>query len=199
MKKVLVSLLVGITIVGLIGCGSKEVEGDKQVSEENKQIAEEVQEVEDTEEKTEIEEEDYYLENEMVECTSPQIEGKYYISLSAKVVPPLMGGDRDEAIQINMEVYNESFKGSTSYNGEVLIDIVMPDLSSSTGTVKVKDENNHILTECMGIIGEEITLPVPISIGESATISNVYPMVDGDYIYVKYLRLDKEFKLKINR
>ena len=199
MKKVLVSLLVGITMVGLIGCGSKEVEGDKQVSEENKQVAEEVQEVEDTEEKTEIEEGDYYLENEMVECTSPQIEGKYYISLSAKVVPPLMGGDRDEAIQINMEVYNESFKGSTSYNGEVLIDIVMPDLSSSTGTVKVKDENNHILTECMGIIGEEITLPVPISIGESATISNVYPMVDGDYIYVKYLRLDKEFKLKINR
>ena len=72
----------------------------------------------------EIEEEDYYLENEMVECTSPQIEGKYYISLSAKVVPPLMGGDRDEAIQINMEVYNESFKGSTSYNGEMLIENV---------------------------------------------------------------------------
>ena len=199
MRKVLVSLLVGITIVGLIGCENKEYERDKQVAEENKQVIEEVQEAEDVEKETEVEEKDYYLENEMVECTSPQIEGKYYISLSAKVVPPLMGGGRDEAIQINMEVYNESFKGSVSYDGEVLIDIVMPDLSSSTGTVKVKDENNHILTECMGVIGEEIILPIPVSIGESATISNVYPMVDGDYIYVKYLRLDKEFKLKINR
>ena len=214
MKKNLVLgliLTLGLTMVGCTNNNKTAVDTSNTNKVTEEAVVKEAEAPNDAEEFVdEVVEEEYYNGGEDI-LVETQV-GDYSINITAKIVDTpeywLEEAQSDKLLLISIDHSNISFKnGKIDYNFNTFEDVVILDMydMAYSGFLKVKDPDNNILnitafnyTE--GGINHSIA--TPCAIGERANVKATWNIENADnldYVMVKFNRLDKEIKVKVER
>ena len=208
MKKNLVLGLILTLGLTMVGCTSNNKSTNKVTDEA---IVKETEEPSNVEESLDEEvKEDYYNGGEDI-LVKTEI-GDYTINITAKIVDTpeywLEEAQSDKLLLISIDHSNISFKnGKIDYNFNTFEDVVILDMyeMAYSGFLKVKDPDNNILKiTAFNYTEGEInhSIATPCAIGEKANVKatwNVENIDNLDYVIVKFNRLDKEIKVKVER
>ena len=216
MKKNLVLGLILTLGLTMVGCTNN----NKPTTDTNniKTTDKAVDEVEkETEEPSNVEEsldeevkEDYYNGGEDI-LVKTEI-GDYTINITAKIVDTpeywLEETQSDKLLLISIDHSNISFKnGKIDYNFNTFEDVVILDMydMAYSGFLKVKDPDNNILKiTAFNYTEGEInhSIATPCAIGEKANVKATWNIENADkldYVMIKFNRLDKEIKVKVEK
>lgn len=203
MKRVLIGLIILGVLSSVVSCTKKETIKNTQEKEITIEDNEKNVEAVSKKDNQELEAEDkleteYYEIGESVEVTDER--GTYYFSIvEAKILPP-KEDCRDSVLQISWEVKNKDFNGwEKDASGNVIDEgFVCVDYLS----LKVKDGNNYVLPPMSsGWDGDWIS-EVKLYHGENGIFSHTFIINDTsklDYVYVDFVRLDKEFRVNVTQ
>ena len=138
--------------------------------------------------------------------------GDYTINITAKIVDTpeywLEETQSEKLLLISIDHSNISFKnGKIDYNFNTFEDVVILDMyeMAYSGFLKVKDPDNNILKiTAFNYTEGEInhSIATPCAIGEKANVKATWNIENADnldYVMVKFNRLDKEIKVKVER
>ena len=201
MKKLLIILLMGISLVGCGNTANKNETADETVtidSQDNVEIS--------TDENTtsnEIVETEYLNEGEKFLADTEK--GQYEFTVLSAEYLGVHSGDtnNDQRLKITFEIDNISFNGRAldSSGNEVETGCV----AIEARDLKVKDDSNYIL-EVMstGWDNDMTNYDVDVAKGEKAIKTYTWKLrdVNTEYVYISFSRMtdeNKEFKVKVNR
>lgn len=207
MKKNLVLgliLTLGLTMVGCTSNKSNNKATEEAIVEET-EVSNNIEESIDK-----VVEEEYYNGGEDI-LVETEI-GDYTINITAKIVDTpeywLEEAQSDKLLLISIDHSNISFKnGKIDYNFNTFEDVVILDIydMAYSGFLKVKDPDNNILKiTAFNYTEGEInhSIATPCAIGEKANVKATWNIENADnldYVMIKFNRLDKEIKVKVER
>lgn len=201
MKKVLVSLLLGVTLVGgLVGCGNKAVvepiENQKvEVKEEGKTTKEE------TSNKVEQENKEEILDG-TIENVIHRPNGDYSLKFDAEIIN---NRDYGNILKISYDVKNISFTASEWYDasGNIVRDVPIchVDITDSTG-FRIIDNNGNVLNYCSIGYENEIIFAEDVYQGTTGHFSQTFFInenVDMDNITILFLPTITKFNVTVKQ
>ena len=197
MKKIFISLLLGVTLIGgLVSCGNKPVV--EPVTEQTQE--EKVKENKLTEEDNDIQENKEEVLDGTIENIIHRPYGDYSLKFSAEIIN---NRDYGNVLKISYDVKNISFVGEykDEYGNVVTTPFCHIDISDGS-SVKIIDNGGNVLNPCSSGYENEITFAEDVYQGTIGHFSHTFFInenIDMNNITILFIPTMTKFNVTVNQ